>query len=279
MKKKYLKERVLAGVEEGKSCMELCAELGVSVMSLKKWLVEWGVECVAVRRGARVKYVLREEDLRADVLNGLTRVEIAEKYDVPMHKVHKELNRLGLVASKKSRVIVTERDEEMKRYRGEGMTLQEIGDKVGLTREGVRISLKKMGVEVARNRSASVLEGIEARARGAEEDVARYLEDSDGLIRSMVWGGLTAGEIMGALGESRLVVRRELAGFISSLKEEWREERGREMKSLYEDGYSLDEVGVRVGVSNITVLRTLRELGVERRKGRRSKQMIRGVAR
>jgi len=269
MKKHQMRGEVERLVVEGKSLSEISLELGVSGASLSSWVREWGLDTSVSRRK------LREEDLAEDVERGLSRLEIMEKYGVSMGCVHKALTRAGLVAKKKKRVEITRRDEEMREMREGGFSLQDIGNKMGMTREGVRISLLKQGVKPTRTRSVWVREKMEARAEGAERLVEEIVREKGGLLREMVLRGSSFNDVREYLGVSRKVVCRvydELK--LSAEVVERRGERDEEIKRLYEKGFCIVEVAGEVGVSHVTVMRVLKRMGVETRRGRRRRRGV-----
>jgi transposase-like protein len=146
---------------------------------------------------------------------------------------------------------------------------------MGMTREGVRISLLKQGVKPTRTRSVWVREKMEARAEGAERLVEEIVREKGGLLREMVLRGSSFNDVREYLGVSRKVVCRvydELK--LSAEVVERRGERDEEIKRLYEKGFCIVEVAGEVGVSHVTVMRVLKRMGVETRKGRRRRRGV-----
>lgn len=213
----------------------------------------------------RTKLVYDKVSFKSDVQGGASYKALREKYGVCNSTIKVWVQECGLDAPLKGyrTAVISERDKEMKNLRSQGFSLQEIGDKMGVTRESVRLSLKKQGV------SGGVGETNRLRSRRQEREahIEAYKSIHFEKMIEMVKEGLSLVRIA-EIYEVKTTFLKRLG--LHKVKQVVNLEKENEIKRLYvEEGYSMERVGKALGLHTLTVLRKLREMGVESRPAKR----------
>lgn len=204
-------------------------------------------------------------ELKESLKKGATYAEIAEAHNVSIATVKNWIadNDLPTPQRKSRGVVISDRDLKMKAMREEGYSLQQIGDAMGITRESVRLALKKQGVVGAIGETNLKKSKREEKEEIMEDFKTLHMESIMELVKQGV--GLTK------IAEEKGVSTSFLVKLgVSQLSKDIREERDMEVKRLYEEEQlSMAQVASKMGLHTLTVLRKLREMGVQSRPQRR----------
>ena len=262
-------DEVIKDYQSGMSLKEMSDWYGVSDTTIRTRLKEAGVQILSLLERNNINLPMGE--IIKGYQSGMSYNELGEKYGASAYIIKTQLKEAGvqIISAKERNKLKFPLEQVIKDYQS-GMTSTELGEKYGFCADTIRTQLKEAGVQIIsakeRNKLKFPLEqvikdyqsGMTSTELGKKygydaKTITTRLREAGVQIRKRGFGGMNKAK------KEKLYDKQK----ISVLKRNKKKYPLDKIKKDYESGMTSYELGKKYGCSYATILKRLREAGVQ----------------